>query len=71
MKWTIFLVSLYSLVFRINSQSTDEIVYNKTIKLSSSKNEITLGQVSGLATTIRNPNQLFIYHRGSRQWNEE
>jgi hypothetical protein len=36
-----------------------------------SQYQIEVGQISGLATSVKNPNQLFIFHRGSRQWNYE
>jgi hypothetical protein len=36
-----------------------------------SKDEVKLGQISGLASSIENPDQLFIFHRGSRQWNQQ
>jgi hypothetical protein len=35
------------------------------------QHQIKLGQVGGLATSIRNSNQLFVFHRGTREWNEE
>ncbi|CAF1337947.1 unnamed protein product [Didymodactylos carnosus] len=34
-------------------------------------NQIQLGQVSGLAACVKNPNRLIVFHRGSREWTSE
>ena len=35
------------------------------------QSEMKLGQISGLTGHVTNPNILFIFHRGSREWNEK
>ncbi|CAF4992946.1 unnamed protein product, partial [Rotaria sp. Silwood1] len=48
---------------------------NKPLKLVSSdedsQHEYKLGQVNGLAASVKNPNRLFLFHRASREWNRE
>lgn len=35
------------------------------------KDEVSLGQISGLAMSSENSSQLYVFHRGSREWNEK
>ncbi|CAF3576524.1 unnamed protein product, partial [Rotaria sp. Silwood2] len=54
---------------------TYKVIANKPLRIVSSdedsQHEYKLGQVSGLAASVKNPNRLFIFHRASREWNQE
>ncbi|CAF0821476.1 unnamed protein product [Rotaria sordida] len=54
---------------------TYKVIGNQPLKMVSSdqdsQHEYKLGQVSGLAASVKNPNRLFIFHRASREWNQE
>ncbi|CAF0952936.1 unnamed protein product [Adineta steineri] len=57
------------------NNSSNSILSKKPLILfsieNSIRNELKLGQVSGLASSISNPNHLIIFHRGSRKWNQQ
>ena len=36
-----------------------------------SQHQYKLGQVSGIAGCVKNPTRLIVFHRGSREWNEQ
>ncbi|UJR26625.1 hypothetical protein I4U23_007943 [Adineta vaga] len=74
MKSLIFLQILFSFVYTrsINNRENIQIlsVSAKTLNIHPLKDEIKLGQVGGVATSIKDKNELFIFHRGSREWNQ-
>jgi len=55
--------------------TTYQVIANKPLNILSadedSQHEYKLGQVGGLAGCVKNPNRLIVFHRGSREWNQE
>ncbi|CAM4924423.1 unnamed protein product [Rotaria socialis] len=54
---------------------TYQVLSNKPLSIVSadddSQHEYKLGQVGGLGASVKNPNRLFVFHRASREWNQE
>ncbi|CAF1498925.1 unnamed protein product [Rotaria magnacalcarata] len=52
-----------------------QVLSNKPLSIVStdddSQHEYKLGQVGGLGASVKNPNRLFVFHRASREWNQE
>jgi len=55
--------------------SAYKVIATKPLSLVSSdedsQHEYKLGQVGGLAACVKNPSRLFVFHRASREWNQE
>lgn len=55
--------------------TTYQVLSNKALNVLSSdedsQHEYKLGQVGGLAGCVKNPNRLIVFHRASREWNQE
>ncbi len=55
--------------------TTYQVIANKPLSIVSadddSQHEYKLGQVGGLAGCVKNPNRLIVFHRASREWNQE
>lgn len=55
--------------------TTYQVIATKPLSILSadedSQHEYKLGQVGGLAACVKNPNRLIIFHRASREWNQE
>jgi hypothetical protein len=70
----------FDTVFSSSSDSDEElttyqVIANKPLNIISadedSQHEYKLGQVGGLAGCVKNPNRLIVFHRASREWNQE
>lgn len=52
-----------------------QVLARKPLEIVSSDDDsqhgYKLGQVSGIAGCVKNPNRLIVFHRASRQWNQE
>jgi len=55
--------------------TTYQVIPKKPLSIISSdedsQHEYKLGQIGGLAGCVKNPNRLIVFHRGSREWNQE
>ena len=68
-----FVVSLI-VVFLLQELDAYAVVPNHALTVKNNDDNqkaVRLGQIGGLAASLQNPNLLFIFHRGSIQWNQK